>query len=235
MIDDGMPPKSASDPSVARQAGSCWLSTKPWLMASFGSKCADQLVDHDLGVGGVQAVAAHPVGDHRERVGHIRVRHLRPALRHRQHDVERLEVAAVLWLQLDALRLEEVGQRARGRRGDRHRRRGGDGRCRVPPRRSRRWRASRRADRRPGARSRRRDGARSASQWPGRAAAVAGCTGSAEAVAPAKPTTPATPAAAPPARIRQRRAILVHRRRSFRHARGLVTSLVRRRLYPRAE
>ena len=43
MTDDGMPPKSASDPSVARQAVSCWLSTKPWLMASFGSKSPTSL------------------------------------------------------------------------------------------------------------------------------------------------------------------------------------------------
>ena len=43
MIDDGMPPKSASDPSVARHAGSCWLSIRPWLMASFGSKSPTSL------------------------------------------------------------------------------------------------------------------------------------------------------------------------------------------------
>ena len=38
-----MPPKSASDASVVRQAGSCWLSMKPWLMASFGSKSPTSL------------------------------------------------------------------------------------------------------------------------------------------------------------------------------------------------
>src|SRR6267142_4009599 len=43
MTDDGMPPKSAIDPSVARKAVSCWLSTKPWLMASFGSKSPTSL------------------------------------------------------------------------------------------------------------------------------------------------------------------------------------------------
>ena len=43
MTDDGMPPKSASEPSVERHAGSCWLSMKPWLIVSLGSKSPTSL------------------------------------------------------------------------------------------------------------------------------------------------------------------------------------------------
>ena len=172
-----------------------------------GVEVADQLVDHDLGVGRVQAVAADPVGDHRERVGHVRVGHLRPAPRHRQHDVERLEVAADLRLQRDALRLEEVGQRPRRGRVIVT---GGGGRRPVSDRRRR----SRVAGVTPGwpaaCGGRRSRGRHHVTvcvtvAGPGQRRLREDRLG--RAVAPAKPTTPATPAATPPARIRQRRAI----------------------------
>src|SRR5579875_2806675 len=38
MIDDGNPPKSASEAPAVFHANSCWLSTKPWVIASRGSK-----------------------------------------------------------------------------------------------------------------------------------------------------------------------------------------------------
>ena len=43
MIDDGKPPNSAIDADVDCQALSFWLSMKPWLMASRGSKSPTSL------------------------------------------------------------------------------------------------------------------------------------------------------------------------------------------------
>ena len=127
MSDDGMPPKSASDASVVRHAGSCWAVDEAVGDGLLGIEVpADQLVDDECRVGRVDAVAADPVGDHRERVGNIRVRHLRPAVRDGQHDVERLEVAGDLRLELDALLLEEVAATCTEVAGsERFRRRGG--------------------------------------------------------------------------------------------------------------
>ena len=83
----------------------------------------DQSVHHQLGVGGVQAGAA-AVGDDGERVGHVGIGHLGPALRHRQDEVERVEAGGFLRLHLDALAVEEVAQRSGG---GRHQRRGRGG------------------------------------------------------------------------------------------------------------
>ena len=92
----------------------------------FRVEVADQPVDHELGVRGVQAAAA-PIGGHDERVGDVGVGHLRPALRHRQGEVEGLEIFRLLRLQLDVLAREELPKRAGGGRGEF--RRCGDRRC----------------------------------------------------------------------------------------------------------
>src|SRR6185503_17493073 len=81
----------------------------------------DQLVDDDGRIGRVQPVATETVGDHRERVGHVGIGYLAPAGRHRQHDVERLEVLCGLRLHADVLLLEEVGDGAGGGGHDRRR------------------------------------------------------------------------------------------------------------------
>ena len=117
MIDDGEPLKSASEALVLRQAGSCWLSMIAVRDGFFRVEVADQPVDHELGVRGVQAAAAS-IGGHDERVGDVGVGHLRPALRHRQGEVEGLEILRLLRLQLDVLAREEFAQRAGAGRGE---------------------------------------------------------------------------------------------------------------------
>ena len=88
---------------------------------------SEQLVDHDLGVGCVEAVAADPVGDHGERVGDVGIGHVFPAAGHGQHDVQRAESDAGLRLEGDVVGGEELPQCARGRRSDGRRGRRGQG------------------------------------------------------------------------------------------------------------
>ena len=80
---------------------------------------ADQLVDHQLSVRGVEPITALTICDHRESVRHVGIWNHPPAGRKWQHEVQRDEVGRLLRLKRYALLLEELqhGSGGGGREG----------------------------------------------------------------------------------------------------------------------